>query len=418
MRETSVKTGLLRPNVPWGPYYVNVRPDSSPDAKDTNPTGRRRVMVTVIQVALMVRIFSRRGNMMKAPRYFRLAVVLICAVGPAVAADAADGTTIWNFLGIPQGIQKIKDASINRRGNHPGWERKPALRGIADPANLEDGQAKVVQDAAKIKMKEDQAKQKIKAIKYLAKIGCGCHEGVADALLSALDDCTEEVRLEAAKAFEAAAGDGCEKCGGTGCCNAKTMTKLYEMACAQDEKGCYKESSERVRAAALTAMRACRRVVPMVPASDPVGPGPEDTIERIPATPGAEDSPFRSEEPLPIEEQGPQVPTPASPDDRDTSGIVNPITLTGMSQVDTPQFSGRRPAVARKPPTVSRGQLVAVRRIGPPVVRRIGPPAPGHSRSYVSATPTVGRRKTAAPRAESSASARSWRNETLRLKLR
>ena len=48
------------------------------------------------------------------------------------------------------------------------------------------------------------------------------------------------------------------------------MTKLEEMAHGQDEKGCYRESSPRVRAAAENALNACRRKLP--PSSGPVSP--------------------------------------------------------------------------------------------------------------------------------------------------
>jgi hypothetical protein len=213
---------------------------------------------------------------MKATDCAVLAVALICLIGiscPAKAAEpAADPVTLWNFLGIPQGIQKLQDSLINPKGNFPGLERKPALKSIADPANLEEGQPEVIKKAAQIKAAEDLAPQKIKAIKYLAKVGCGCYEEVDAALLDALGDCTEEVRLEAVKAFESAAGEPCDACGGAGCCNAKTMTKLYELAYGQDEKCCYKEPSEKVRKAARAALQACQKAVPPVPPSEPAPP--------------------------------------------------------------------------------------------------------------------------------------------------
>jgi hypothetical protein len=74
------------------------------------------------------------------------------------------------------------------------------------PANLES-QNPALKAAAKVKSEEDLAPQKIKAIKYLATIGCGCYPGVREALLAALDDCTESVRYEAAIAFCQAAGN-------------------------------------------------------------------------------------------------------------------------------------------------------------------------------------------------------------------
>ena len=122
---------------------------------------------------------------------------------------------------------------------------------------------KSIQAAAKIKQQEDLAPQKIKAIKYLATVGCGCYQkmGVREALLDSLDDCTEEVRYEAAKALAQVAGTCCDKCGNT-CCNAKVMNKLKELADGTDDRCCRKESSERVRQAARQALNACKNKLP------------------------------------------------------------------------------------------------------------------------------------------------------------
>ncbi len=200
---------------------------------------------------------------MKTVKYvasFLALAILIGAVLPATAgAQAPDPPTLLSFLGIPKGLQKIRDTLANRRGNHPALERKPPLKRIADPANLE-AENPAIKAAAKIKAEEDLAPQKIKAIKYLATVGCGCYPGVKEALLAALDDCTEDVRLEAATAFCEAAGDPCSNCNRSGCCAADVMTKLQEMAYEQDDQCCYKEPSARVREVAANALKACRRV--------------------------------------------------------------------------------------------------------------------------------------------------------------
>ena len=53
---------------------------------------------------------------------FAAALAILVALGTGARADAADGagaaavkptTTLWNFLGIPQGVHKIQDATIN-----------------------------------------------------------------------------------------------------------------------------------------------------------------------------------------------------------------------------------------------------------------------------------------------------------------
>ena len=55
----------------------------------------------------------------------------------------------------------------------PGLEAKPPVLAITDPANLGEDASPAVQAAAKVKAEEDGAQQKIKALRYLATIGCG-----------------------------------------------------------------------------------------------------------------------------------------------------------------------------------------------------------------------------------------------------
>ena len=241
---------------------------------------------------------------MKTIEYLVPCLALAVLIGAILPADAAaqppSPPTFWSFLGIPQGMQKIRDTVANRRGNHPNWERKPPLKKIADPANLE-AENPAIKAAAKIKAEEDLAPQKIKAIKYLATVGCGCYPGVKEALLAALDDCTEDVRYEAAIAFCEAAGNPCSNCNRSGCCAADVMTKLQEMAYEQDDQCCYKETSARVRAVAASALKACRRVHRPAPATAPQEvkevpieaplPGPEKEasvpLAPLPRTPAA-----------------------------------------------------------------------------------------------------------------------------------
>jgi hypothetical protein len=90
----------------------------------------------------------------------------------------------------------------------------------------------------------------------LATVGCGCYPGVKEALMAALDDCTEEVRLEAVQAFQQAAGNRCNICNDT-CCGEDVVEKLAKIAYERDDQGCWLEPSERVRQAAIDAIRAC-----------------------------------------------------------------------------------------------------------------------------------------------------------------
>lgn len=204
--------------------------------------------------------------------------------GPAPA-------TLWRFMGVPQGIQKVRGATTNRRGNFPGREPTPPLKAIADPRNLEPGNGPAINKAAQIKQQEDLAPQKIKALKYLATIGCGCYPGVEDAFAKSLkfgDECTEEVRYEAAKAMRKAAENNCAVCGKSCCCTAEMMQLLSDIATGKDDDGCFLEPSPRVREAACEALMACRRRVPVSPApvapvpAVPPGPGPQEFIPTQP----------------------------------------------------------------------------------------------------------------------------------------
>src|SRR5262249_18896135 len=118
-----------------------------------------------------------------------------------------------------------------------------------------------IKKAAEVKQAEDLKKQKIKAVKYLAKIGCGCYNrdgSITDALIKSMDDCTEEVRLATVQAIsEAAMGERCANCKMKSCCSEEISNKLYEIAYERDENGCFLEPSERVRMAAAEALRTC-----------------------------------------------------------------------------------------------------------------------------------------------------------------
>jgi len=260
---------------------------------------------------------------MKPAEYFWRIVILSALIGASHSVEAADPATgpltLWNFLGIPQGVQKIRDATVNRRGNHPQWERKPPLKAIADPANIESPNP-AIKKAAEVKAEEDAAQQKVKAIKYLATVGCRCYPGVMEALQAALDDCSEEVRFEAAIAFCQAAGNPSTVCNENSCCSAEVMTKLQEMAFGKDAKGCWKEPSPRVRAAAENALNACREVHrPGTPAGLP--PKPKE---------------------VPVEAPPKEVPSetpPAKPKADETSGIVNPIGFSQFTQDDEKSIS-------------------------------------------------------------------------------
>ena len=240
-------------------------------------------------------------------------VLALATAAPAQVGGPPTGpATIWRFLGIPQGIRKVQGATRNRRGNTPNLEPKPPLKALADPANLESPDPSI-KKAAEIKQAEDLKKQKIKAVKYLASIGCGCYDidgGVTDALVASMEDCTEDVRYETVKAITEAARNGCcAKCGNGCCCNKKILEQLAKMAYERDDHGCYLEPSERVREAAIEGIEVCcpTNTSPViVPAETPAPPQPgREILEAEPGTDSRETVPAVPTPPIPPGEELP-----------------------------------------------------------------------------------------------------------------
>ncbi len=212
------------------------------------------------------------------------------APAPAAPVTAANGTTVnvstptqpccphqtlWQFLGVTGGVHLlggIIERIRNRLGSvFPGLESKPPLVAITDPSMAASSNPAEAA-AAGAKADEDAAPQKIKAIRYLATLGCaGCYPGIEDALLDSLDDCTEEVRYEAAKALRELSGKPCALCKTKSCCSPKVLKKLDEVA-NKMEKGCYKESSARVRREARLAMQGCGGTPPAPTSTPQEGP--------------------------------------------------------------------------------------------------------------------------------------------------
>ncbi|WP_339744414.1 hypothetical protein [uncultured Rubinisphaera sp.] len=163
-------------------------------------------------------------------------------------------------------------------------EREPGdpVLPLDSPANLTSS-SPAVQSAAKIKMDENQAQQKVKAINYLATIGCGgCYPEVEDAFLAALEDCTESVRYAAVVALQDAGGNPCAYCSHKSCCSPRIRNKLMEMTQEGDCLDCPGEPSPRVRRVARLALFACGAkglaAVPDILPSDIEGP----TLELAP----------------------------------------------------------------------------------------------------------------------------------------
>ncbi|MBX3440696.1 MAG: hypothetical protein KF861_24610, partial [Planctomycetaceae bacterium] len=243
-----------------------------------------------------------------------------------------------------------RDARINRNGNFPRLERKPPLRRIADPANLESD-VPAIKTAAEVKQQEDLKKQKVKAIKYLATLGCGCYDSdgkITDALLAAMEDCTEDVRFEAIFAVYENAKGCCNKCGGN-CCSREITEKLAEIAYEYDDNGCRIEPSARVRQAAIMTLEKCcpnRAPIYYGPIFDETFDGQDLQIEQTEPQPVPEQLPEGIESPLP------DTLTPeGAPADGGTSPDASPVHAPffpsqWQTSVDSERSTGHAKAVA------------------------------------------------------------------------
>jgi hypothetical protein len=265
--------------------------------------------------------------MIARTKYFTLLALAICVTLNGQAQAQYEGPTLWKFLGIPQSYRRVRDGVSNRRGNRPGMERRPPVKRLADPANL-DSDVEAIKAAAEIKQAEDLKLQKIKAIKYLAEIGCGCYDKdgkVSDALAAALDDCTEDVRMATVEAImEAANGECCSQCGSKSCCKEKVVLQLARLAYERDDKGCWVEPSERVRQAAAQALAAC---CPSQAPLEVIATEPEQ-IE----TPEAPESPEDIEMP-----EAPEAPAEAAQAHRPS--MLPPPPMRSISAQRSPELS-------------------------------------------------------------------------------
>jgi len=197
-------------------------------------------------------------------KQFMVAAMALTSGLSGCVIPTSEHPSLWTTLGVPQVWNAAGGHMINRRGGRPERELKPPVKRIADPANLES-EVPAIKKAAEIKKAEDAKAQKIKAVRYLAEsAGCGCYdeEGeVTEALVAALEDCTEEVRFATVKALLARAesqkkNGPCSRCSG-GCCNQKLIDKLSSLVYDLDDKGCRVEPSERVRTTAKAVLQIC-----------------------------------------------------------------------------------------------------------------------------------------------------------------
>lgn len=219
-----------------------------------------------------LRKYSGNDEMDLNSKSVRCGLLLTCWVLiTGCVAPQTPVPTLWQKLGIPQTGARFRDGLVNRRGNFPGLEKKPPVLAIADPANLDPAKPEMIKAAAEIKQDQDLQKQKIKAIKFLAEVNCGCYnkdDKVEAAFLAALEDCDPEVRKAAIEGLDKTAGEcarcrnGCE----ITCCTKKIKDKLEDLASGKED-GCFKEPDPEIRQAAKALFCKCPPI-----AEDPIEP--------------------------------------------------------------------------------------------------------------------------------------------------
>ncbi len=203
----------------------------------------------------------------------------------AIAPPAAPQASLPQFLGLTglsscvgTGCQRIR----NRLGaRFPGLEARPPMLALTDPANMKEDANPSVKAAAEAKAEQDQAPQKVKAINFLASLGCGkCYPDTEAALLAAMDDCNEPVRFASVSAIRKAAGGPCRTCCNGSCCSEKIVEKLRKIAYDFDNCGGPLEQSARVRRMARVALCACGSPCPSPESTEPEeGPSVEKPKE-------------------------------------------------------------------------------------------------------------------------------------------
>ncbi|MDZ4848961.1 MAG: hypothetical protein SGI77_06685 [Pirellulaceae bacterium] len=218
-------------------------------------------------------------------------LVIACSLGSCVGciANPVRVPTVWDKLGIPQATAGIRDALVNRNGRFPQLEKKPPVLKLADPANLKPEKPEVIKTAAKIKTDQDLKKQKIKAIKFLAEVNCGCYNkdgAVEKAFLEALNDCDPDVRSAAIEGVSTTIGNcaSCRNRCAASCCTADLHAKLTDIATGMDDKGCFKEPSAEIRKLASSVLKKCV-CPPQKPIEEIPAPKPEEIEELVAPSP-------------------------------------------------------------------------------------------------------------------------------------
>ncbi|MFO0921555.1 MAG: hypothetical protein U0905_03600 [Pirellulales bacterium] len=215
----------------------------------------------------------KRFTIKKTSRFHCLGWIIVlcisgCAVAPPVATPTAPGVappmTLPRYLGVnsvAHGMHRVIYRSRLRLSTYiPALEPAPAAAApmaLGDPACLQSP-APAVAAAASIQQAEAAAPAKVKALAYLATIDCSRNPQVEEAILAALDDPSDSVRIAAIQAVV----DGASHCGPCasgcgGCCTPAIRSKLMRMATETLPNGCFFEPNAKARRLARIAMEQC-----------------------------------------------------------------------------------------------------------------------------------------------------------------
>ena len=242
-----------------------------------------------------------------------------------------DVITVWHRLGIPQGIGRVKkfrDSRVNRNGNRPEKERKPPLKRLADEQFLAEDANPLLKEAAKIKMDQDLAPQKLKALKYISSVGCSCYNkataGMLEkALVAGMEDCSDEVRVAAVNVVISNLGNACQ-CNGQceTCCSKGIVAKLQEIAFKTKPDGCFVEPNQQVRSLAEMALMRCPAIIEEAEPEEPIDESePEPKGGKL-VDPGEEDE------------------SDGSDDDGESDRVSDDSDETGDASDDSEEFQG------------------------------------------------------------------------------
>ena len=186
---------------------------------------------------------------------------------PGVAGPPVHSpVTLWSFLGVDRLIvhHRFKhERNMARLGQYfPDLEPKPPLMLNASPEAAASPSV-AVHSAAYVLTAEQQAPQKIKAIKAVAQVGAAAYPQVEIALLAGMDDRSPKVRLATVEALLKTAGDRCDPCDVTGNCTPAIRHRLWDLGYAVGDDGCPLEYSAPVRRVARLALDACGGPLPV-----------------------------------------------------------------------------------------------------------------------------------------------------------